>query len=316
MDLPVPSRPIGFSLSHRTPRRSHPADGRRDLPSEATTFHAIDFELANPQPWSICQIGIVRIRDGRIDDRWSALVNPHTWFEKRRIRLHGIDGKAVVHQPTIRRFRDRLRGLSRSVVVHHGGKEPDVLRAALARYGLPRPLEIKWLDSAQVAQRAWPRKYAVRGYGLAGLADSLGISVAHHDALEDAEAAAKVVLRACGDTGLDVPEWLERVARPIDFSVGQPPGGSRTHSEDGLLHGERVAVTGTLKLIPRHTLGEMDVRFGCVVVSHVTEHTTIVIVGESAAKTHKLIAAEELAARGHPIRVLTERDFVDLVESA
>ena len=303
-----------FSLDRRTPRRSNPAGGRRDRATVRATFHAVDFELANREPWSICQIGIVRVRDGRVVDRWSSLVNPRAGFEKRRTRIHGIDRKAVAGQPTIRRVQDRLGGLARSVVVHHGGNEPDVLRAATARYGLPRPLGIRWLDSARVAQRAWPRSYALRGYGLAGLARAFGIPVAHHDALQDAEAAAKVVLRACADTGLEVREWLERVHRPIDFSVGQPPGGGRGHPQEGLLHGERIALTGTMKLITRHALAEMPARLGCVVVPEVTQGTTMLIVGESAAKTPKRVAAEKLAARGRPIRVLTEREFVDSVE--
>ncbi|HEY5510017.1 MAG TPA: hypothetical protein VIK10_03225 [Prolixibacteraceae bacterium] len=30
------------------------------------TFTAIDFETANPDPWSICQVGLVRVEDGII----------------------------------------------------------------------------------------------------------------------------------------------------------------------------------------------------------------------------------------------------------
>ena len=69
-----------------------------------------------------------------------------------------------------------------------------------------------------------------------------------------------------------------------------------------------------MKLITRHALAEMPARFGCVVVPEVTQGTTMLIVGESAAKTPKRVAAEKLAARGRPIRVLTEREFVDSAE--
>ena len=37
------------------------------------TFNAIDVETANADRASICQIGIVQVRDGKIRDRWQTL---------------------------------------------------------------------------------------------------------------------------------------------------------------------------------------------------------------------------------------------------
>jgi len=37
-------------------------------------FTAIDFETANPDPWSICQVGLVRVEDGTITNEISLLV--------------------------------------------------------------------------------------------------------------------------------------------------------------------------------------------------------------------------------------------------
>ena len=45
------------------------------------TFNAIDVETANADRASICQIGIVHVRDGEIEDRWQTLVNPEDWFD-------------------------------------------------------------------------------------------------------------------------------------------------------------------------------------------------------------------------------------------
>ena len=45
------------------------------------TFNAIDVETANADRSSICQIGIVHVRDGRIQDTWKALINPEDWFD-------------------------------------------------------------------------------------------------------------------------------------------------------------------------------------------------------------------------------------------
>ena len=40
------------------------------------TFNSIDVETANADRASICQIGIVHVRDGEIGDQWQTLVNP------------------------------------------------------------------------------------------------------------------------------------------------------------------------------------------------------------------------------------------------
>ena len=69
------------------------------------------------------------------------------------------------------------------------------------------------MDSAQIARRAWPEKYGRRGWTLANVSADLGITFQHHDAMEDARAAAEIVLRACRHTGTDIHGWLERTGR-------------------------------------------------------------------------------------------------------
>ena len=45
------------------------------------TFNSIDVETANADRASICQIGIVHVRDGEIEDQWQTLINPEDWFD-------------------------------------------------------------------------------------------------------------------------------------------------------------------------------------------------------------------------------------------
>ena len=54
------------------------------------TFNSIDVETANADRASICQIGMVHVRDGQIEDRWQALVNPEDWFDPWNTSIHGI----------------------------------------------------------------------------------------------------------------------------------------------------------------------------------------------------------------------------------
>ena len=186
------------------------------------TFNAIDVETANERPASICQIGIAQVRAGRIKRGFSFLVDPEERFDAFNVRLHGIGPDAVKDCAKLPHLYPRLRHLlERIVLVSHTSFDRVALDEAARKYRLA-PIRVTWLDSAMVSRRAWPEKYGRRGYNLANVARDLGISFKHHDAQEDARAAAEIVLHACLDTGLDIHEWLERIKshQPRSWPLG------------------------------------------------------------------------------------------------
>ncbi len=174
------------------------------------TFNVVDVETANSRYSSICQIGVVHVRDGRIHGAWKSLVNPEERFSPSNIRVHGIKQHHVMHSPTLPQvdygLRRRLRD---AVLVSHSPFDRVAFRQAMAKYEL-EPLPVTWLDSVMIARRAWPER---SGFSLGSLARDLGIEFEHHDALEDARACAEVVLRACNATGLNIDNWRRRIGR-------------------------------------------------------------------------------------------------------
>ena len=175
------------------------------------TFNAIDVETANADPSSICQIGIVRIRDGEFKEQLSVLVNPEQRFNSANVRLHGIDEAKIQDSKTIPQVAAELRDwLEETVLASHTMFDRAALNGAMRRYGLT-PIRATWLDSALIARRAWPERYQRRGVSLAIVAGDLGITFRHHDALEDARVAGEIVLRACLYTGLDIRRMAEHL---------------------------------------------------------------------------------------------------------
>ena len=117
------------------------------------------------------------------------------------VEIHGIDERTVEGKLTIADLADELRGrLDRSIIVSHTGFDRNALERTLSRYGLEPPRSVRWLDSARVARRTWPDRYGERGYAPKKVAAAMGIAFRHHDALEDARAAAEIMLRACDET--------------------------------------------------------------------------------------------------------------------
>ena len=168
------------------------------------TFNAIDVETANADPSSICQIGIVRIRDGKIKECNSSLVNPEMRFNPANVGLHGIDEDAVKDSMTLPQIHGWLRCLLEGgILVSHTTFDRVALEMATDKYGL-EPIQADWLNSAAIARQAWPERYRQRGWRLANVAADLGIKFRHHDAVEDARAAAEIVLHACRHMSLDI----------------------------------------------------------------------------------------------------------------
>ena len=243
------------------------------------TFNSIDVETANADRASICQIGIVRVRDGEIEDRWQSLVNPEDWFDPWNVSIHGIEETDVRNSPALPEIRGeldaRLRG---SVLISHTSFDHIAFERAMTRYGL-EPLHVTWLDSAKIARRTWPESYGRSGYGLKNVARDLGISFRHHDALEDAGAAAEIVLRACAATGTDIEDWLSRVERPIFPSSSRSAASAKREGNvDGTLFGEIIVFTGALG-ITRQEAADMAAEAGCSVVNNVNRKVTMLVVG-------------------------------------
>ncbi len=280
-------------------------------------FDAIDVETANADRSTICQIGIVHVRDGQIRDRWASLVDPEDWFDAWNIDIHGISAETVEGAPTLPALDGELRArLGESAVVSHTNFDRVAIERAMEKYSLGQP-QTTWLDSAKVVRRAWPDRYSRRGYGLASVAKDLGITFRHHDALEDATAAAEIVIRASEETGLDISGWLKRTARPINLK--QSSGGSAIQigdaNPDGLLFGETVVFTGSLG-VTRQQATDLATQAGCEVRGSVTKRTTILVVGlqdkerlNGYTKSSKHRKAENLVSNGAGIQILSEADF-------
>lgn len=293
------------------------------------TFNAIDVETANVDYSSICQVGIVHVVQGNIVDEWQTLVDPEDWFDEYNVGIHGITEEDVEGSPTMPEIRDELRKRLRgSILVSHMPFDRIAFERSMQKYDLEQ-LQVTWLDSAKIVRRAWPDKYARRGYGLADVAYDLDISFEHHDALEDARAAAQVVLIASNETKYDIDDWLERTRRPISRTRSFNKKNGQTERKitkkveadiDGPLYGECICFTGTLRMMVRRQAEEFAASAGCAVSSSVNSNTTILVVGiqnrsflNGYDKSTKHRNAESRIGSGQAIQILSEEDFHDMM---
>lgn len=282
-------------------------------------FACVDVETANWDRESICQVGLVTVKNGSIVDTWNTLVNPEDWFDGWNVKLHGISEEMVSDAPTFPQIRDELyRRMADLIVVSHTSFDRVAIEWAAEKYDLDPP-QATWLDSARIARRAWPDRYARAGYGLKTVASDLGITFKHHDALEDARAAVEIVLRACDETGLDIDGWMKRVKQSI-FPSTNSTNTIPDANIEGPMYGEHIVFTGAL-IVPRRDAAEWAAKMGCQVHGNVNKKTTMLVVGVQDKeklvggydKSTKHRKAEDLIAKGHSIQILSEKDFLGVI---
>lgn len=276
-------------------------------------FVAIDVETANPDCSSICQVGIAVFENASIKETWCSLVNPEDYFDPTNISRSGISEEDVADAPLFGDVFPVIRHyISEKTAVHHMPFDKVAISRAATKYDLPS-LGVNWLDSALVARRAW-QEFRYRGYGLSNIATHLGITFQHHNALEDAIVAGKIVIRAIEETGIPLNDWPIRLDKPLTAGKIRLEG-----NPNGPLYGESLVFTGTLSR-PRRQAAEIAANAGCAVSNSVNRQTTVLVVGtqdikrlKGKDKSAKQLKTEELIRHGADIKIISEDDLLAMV---
>lgn len=284
-----------------------------------TKFVVVDIETANPDLTSICQIGIAVFENGNLIDQWESLINPNAYFDEMNVYIHGITPSMVRNSPTIKQVESKIKGyFADNVVCSYGAFD----RVSLTR--IFPDLQNKWLDIMRVVRRSWDNKFSIKGYGLSKVAKHLKIEqLNHHQALDDAITAGKVLHKAIEDSSSDLDYWFDRVKKPmiehLDENGNEQHKIKRQGNPDGALYGEIMVFTGELSM-PRHLAADKAAAVGCTVVDGVSKKVTLLVKGyqdESRLRgkelSNKEIKARDLISQGHKMQIISEDDFIRLI---
>ena len=168
-------------------------------PNGSFRFIALDVETSCGDSASICQIGLACVGIDRSIQTWSAIIDPLLPFSPFNVELHGISAKTVENAPTFAQIWPKLQLLlTTHPLVQHSRFDEHAINAACKAHGLYQP-RLRRSNSVTIARTAWPTLKGNGGHGLANLKKHLSLEFRHHDAGEDARAAAMVVLLAEGE---------------------------------------------------------------------------------------------------------------------
>ena len=122
------------------------------------------------------------------------------------VRIHGLTPDQVAHKPKFDRLWPsvRLHLEGRILVAHYAVFDTRVLRSLLKTYHLEKP-QASYACTVEISRRVWPD---LPNHKLDTVADFLGYTFHHHQALDDARACALIVVKAAEAVGASSMEEL------------------------------------------------------------------------------------------------------------
>ena len=158
-------------------------------------FAAIDFETANEYRSSVCSVGVVIVRGGKIVDYFYSLIHPepeyYQWFCK---MIHGLceddTDDAPVFPYVWEKIAPMIEGLP--LVAHNSRFDEGCLREVFKVYQMDYP-EYEFYDTLRAARRHFGN--SLPNFQLQTVAAACGYDLMnHHHALADAEACARIAI--------------------------------------------------------------------------------------------------------------------------
>ena len=311
-------------------------------------FTAIDFETANGKLTSACSLGIAVVKNSRIVKTGYWLFRPQPFeFNYFNILITGLNEEKLRDKPLFCECWDEIKPYveNQFIVAHNAVFDISVLTQTLSFYNIPLP-NLQYICTYKASQKVFDN---VINYRLDTIANCIGFNFSHHNALEDAQASAKVLLYIAETLECDD---IRQLANTLGLRLGKlsnldhitcayvrnkpkcrptkpsPPLAKRIvatttdFDTDNEFYGKSVAFTGALKCMSRAQAYQAVANLGGKPSDNVTKTTDYLVVGvhdyrllkghNLSSKTRKAI---KYAKEGTGIQIISEEDFYKLLGS-
>jgi DNA polymerase-3 subunit epsilon len=307
-------------------------------------FVALDFETANEDRGSACEIGLVRFSGGQIVDRFQSLIY-QDYFNPFNVSLHGITKKHVANAPSFDSVWAEAENFigDSPLLAHNAGFDIGVLYRSLELGDIRNTYN--YFCSMVLSRRMLDISY----FGLPGVTEHLGIEYPmNHRADSDAEAAGKVAVALMTEKSVASLHELAELLRvnpgtlnSEGFSGSQYKGdlgGSglsmaekkkileavpeSERYEDPDFAGKRIVFTGTLMGMKRDDAELAVMKAGGLPTGSVSKKTSMLVFGYQDPRmlkgqplSNKRRDVEELRASGVDIETVDELQFMQMLNA-
>lgn len=154
-------------------------------------FIALDFETANNYRNSACAIGIVKVENDKITEKYSYLIKPP--FKTFQFTyIHGITWEDVKNKPTFSELWPMIKSHFSDIdfiAAHNAPFDKSVLKACCEHYGIMQP-QVEFKCTVQLSRKL----LQLPSCTLDKVCEYFGYDLDHHEVLSDTIACAKIMI--------------------------------------------------------------------------------------------------------------------------
>ena len=155
-------------------------------------FAAIDFETANEQLSSVCSVGVVIVRNGKMVDSFYSLIHPEpNYYRYWNTQTHGLTAQDTDSAPVFPHVWKLVTSLIEGLplVAHNSHFDERCLKAVFRTYCMDSP-DYVFYCTCRASRKFFPK---LPNHQLQTVAAACGYALTnHHHALADARACAEI----------------------------------------------------------------------------------------------------------------------------
>lgn len=287
-------------------------------------FIAIDFETANHNRSSACQVGLAKVVNSRVVETKSFYIKPTpNYYEPINMYIHGINESKTDTAPTFdmlwsQELSKYLQG--QTLVAHNSPFEKSVFNAMSGLFNIESPFIY---DTLRLA-----RFYCsdLMNFRLDTVCKFLDIPLTnHHDAEADAVGCANILLAISNKEGVDDIEALfdktysstaSRCQKPQDNELFYQKVAALYRPDEDCIKGKVFCFTGSLSFIRRDVAARVIENAGGIFKNTLSSKVDYLVVGDLSfigGESGKMRKVKELRDKGSAIEILSESQFSEMV---
>ena len=278
------------------------------------SFTAIDFETMTAERSSACAIGLVKVIDGHIAQRFYSLINPiPDNREHDNSAVHGISREMVAVAPTFGELWPTIcKIIGDDIIVAHNAEfDHSVWNCQVGSFCCTdNPDKYRFICT-----------YELTGLSLEAACHKHGIDMGvHHDALDDAMACAKIFLAENGRIHANTFKgnlkavYNQMQSKKYDRGTLNPIDDTLIQNQETPFFHARTVITGVFTEFPnRNELGRQLQALGADINTSISKKTDIVVIGDGAGPA-KLKKIQDLREQGCDIRIIYESELVNILQ--
>lgn len=277
-------------------------------------FVAIDLEKLDDSQYSICEVGMVKYRNGKFVDEFHSYIRPTDSISRNmfgKTTLKHITNEILLSAPTFSEIYEKMKDFANGAILvcHNKGADLNYLYYNEKKYGLSG-LYTEFIDTNDICKLGLKEAYRkIFGKQMKN----------HHSALDDAKHTAEILVALNEQSGVSEfvkSNYIPEKEKPkSDNTKYNTVSSEELEKEDVILPnydfvGKTCVVSGGSDK-NKDTLKSKLIEIGAKVTGSISGKTDVFIVGEDVGPSKKQKAKCQKADRPNTFHIFTQNGVAD-----